>query len=241
MQNKRTDQRELDQFADVADHWWDPRGPMKMLHRINPERLAHIRTQLTPGNHDALPFDGLRILDLGCGAGLVTLPLARLGAEATGLDPTEKAIMAGMREAERQGLEVTFLHQTSDQLAADGAQFDHAVCLEMLEHVPDPSLILSDLFALLKPGGRAVLSTLNRTPKSFAGAIVVAEHLGRFVPRGTHQWRKFIKPKELASMAEQAGFQIMGQTGLSFDFLRGVFFLSDDLSVNYFMTVEKPA
>ncbi len=240
MDNNRTDQRELDQFADVAAQWWDPRGPMKMLHRINPERLLHIRSQLAPGNNGAKPFAGMHILDLGCGAGLVTLPIARLGAVATGLDPTEKAIMASQQEAARQNLNVTFLNQTSDQLAAEGAQFDHAVCLEMLEHVPDPSLILQDLYALLKPGGRAVLSTLNRTPKSFAGAIVVAEHVGRFVPRGTHQWKKFIKPTELASMARNAGFEVTDQKGLSLDLLRGVFSLSDDLSVNYFMTVEKP-
>lgn len=236
---RRVDPLETAQFAQHAKDWWDPQGSMAMLHEINPTRMGYIRQMLSKPQPQEKPLKGLRICDLGCGAGLVSLALSRLGADVTGLDATAALILAGQQQARTEGLPVTFLHMTSDQLAAEGTVFDHLVCLEMLEHVPDPQSIIDDAAALLRPGGTAIFSTLNRTTKSFFGGILFAEYLAGWVPRGTHQWRRFIKPDELIEMTKKAGFQAKDVTGMSYDPLRGIFHLSDDQSINYFLTVEK--
>ena len=235
------DAAEIDKFSRIARQWWDESGPFAPLHRLNPTRLAYIRnratTHFTCDAKSVKPFAGLSILDVGCGGGLVCEPMARLGGAVTGIDADGEALDVARTHAAEGGLAIDYIATTSDALAAQGRQFDLVLALEIVEHVADADAFASSLRALVKPGGLLIVSTLNRTPRSFLNAIVGAEYLLRWLPRGTHDWRKFLKPSELARLLSRSGFVVRDLTGLAYDPLRRAFSLSqDDLATNYFCT-----
>lgn len=237
---------EIEQFDRLAAEWWDESGPFKPLHRLNPVRMAYIRDQFTdmPAPRSSKrarhPLSGLRIADIGCGGGIVSEPLARMGAHVTGVDAGAENIAAARRHAEAMGLTIDYKAMTAEDLAATKAQFDAVTALEIIEHVEEPAFFVAACASLLKPGGRIVLSTLNRTPASFALGIVAAEYVLGWVPRGTHDWRKFVRPSELARMCEDAGLRIVDITGMVYRPVNGTFSLSKtDVAVNYFLSAVK--
>lgn len=228
--------REIHNFTSLATQWWDEHGPMKPLHDLNPVRMTVLKRWLG-GNPS-----GLRILDVGCGGGLVCEPLTRMGAKVTGLDAGTENIEAANAHARAGDLPIDYRATTAeDFLATHGeGRFDAVLALEIIEHVDDPALFVETLVRLCKPGGTIILSTLNRTAKSFALGIVAAEYLLRWVPRGTHSWRKFKKPSELAQMLKSSGATPTDMTGLVFDPLRCAFTENpDDVAVNYFLCATR--
>jgi 2-polyprenyl-6-hydroxyphenyl methylase/3-demethylubiquinone-9 3-methyltransferase len=237
------DQKEVDRFGAIAGEWWDPRGKFAPLHRINPARLAFIREYvlLRTKREGRLPkpFAGLDILDIGCGGGLIAEPLCRLGGHVTGLDPSEETIGAAQAHAASQGLAVTYHCGTAEELAATGAAFDLVTALEVLEHVPDVEAFLETCAALVKPGGLIVLSTLNRTARSYALGIVAAEYVLGWLPKGTHDWRRFIEPEQLRAILGAIGFEDFAEKGISYDAVGGIWRLSDDTGVNYLMAARR--
>jgi len=232
------DAKEVAKFEAMAAEWWDPHGKFKPLHMLNPCRLDYITTQIAAEFDRDLtaprPFAGLKLLDIGCGGGLLSEPMARLGAEVTGADAAERNIPVAQIHAEQQGLEIAYRHATAEELVAEGAQFDVVLNMEVVEHVADPLAYLTACHDLLQPGGLMVCSTLNRNPKSYLMAIIGAEHVMRWLPRGTHDWSKFITPDELYDLLRQAGLDPVDRKGFVFDKLRWSWSISDrDLSVNY--------
>lgn len=239
------DPREIRNFSRDSARWWDETGPFAPLHRINPVRLSCIRTEI--GRHygcppDSLtPFKGLNILDIGCGGGLTCEPLSRLGAAVTGIDADENAIRTARDHAESAGLPVTYKAAAAEDLLKASARYDAVLALEIAEHVTDPEEFVRTCIALCRPGGIVIFSTLNRTAQSFALGIVAAEYLLRWVPRGTHDWRKFIRPSELARMVRRAGARPAGITGLRYNPFKTAFELSDkDVGTNYILAAVKP-
>jgi 2-polyprenyl-6-hydroxyphenyl methylase / 3-demethylubiquinone-9 3-methyltransferase len=229
---------EIEKFSKDAGHWWDEKGPFAPLHRLNPVRMAHIRSEIC--QHFGLslenlkPFKGLSVIDVGCGGGLVCEPMARLGADVTGTDADTVAIEVAKDHAATSNLSIKYLNQ------APKAQFDVVLALEIIEHVPDPAEFVRDMAKLAKPGGLILFSTLNRTPKSFALGIVAAEYILNIVPRGTHSWRRFVKPSELAKLARAAKLEPVKISGMVFNPLTGEFEITEkDVAVNYFMSVKK--
>lgn len=246
MTTSTIDAGEVAKFEAMAAAWWDPRGEAAPLHRLNPCRLDYIADQIAAqfarDRRAPTPFAGLSLVDVGCGGGLVAEPMARLGARVTGLDASGAAVEAARLHAAGQGLEIDYRAETAEALAASGARFDVVLGLEIVEHVADVAAFLEALAALARPGGLVILSTLNRTPASFAAAIVGAEYVLRWLPRGTHDWRRFLTPAELAAAAAAAGLTPVDRMGMVFSPLGGDFRLSArDLSVNYLLTAEKPA
>lgn len=231
------DPAEIDRFAAIAAEWWDPEGKFRPLHRLNPVRLEFIRDRLAARfGRDPLAqgcLDGLDIVDVGCGGGLVCEPLTRLGAKMTGIDATEKTVSVAQAHAAQSGLAIDYRLATAEQLVAAGETFDAVLALEVVEHVTDPVSFLATCCQLTRPGGALVLSTLNRTPKAFAFGIVGAEYVMRWLPRGTHQWRKFVRPSELSRGLTHGGARIEELTGVSYDPLTDGWRLSKDLAVNY--------
>lgn len=232
------DPGEVARFAAQAAHWWDPEGVHAPLHRLNPARLTFIRDRLCARfGRDALSLSslqGLRVVDIGCGGGLVCEPLARLGAEVTGIDAGEETVAVASAHAEGQGLDIDYRATTAEALAAEGARFDVVLALEIVEHVPDAGAFLQAAASLVAPGGALIASTLNRTARSYALAIVGAEYVLRWVPRGTHDWRRFVKPSELARHLRAAGLDLAATAGLVLDPLSGEWRLDPrDLAVNY--------
>jgi 2-polyprenyl-6-hydroxyphenyl methylase/3-demethylubiquinone-9 3-methyltransferase len=232
------DAKEVAKFEAMAAEWWDPHGKFKPLHMLNPCRLDYITAQIAAEFDRDLtaprPFAGLKLLDIGCGGGLLSEPMARLGAEVTGADAAERNIPVAQIHAEQQGLEIAYRHATAEELVAEGAQFDVVLNMEVVEHVADPLAYLTACHDLLQPGGLMVCSTLNRNPKSYLMAIIGAEHVMRWLPRGTHDWSKFITPDELYDLLRQAGLDPVDRKGFVFDKLRWSWSISDrDLSVNY--------
>ena len=227
-------------FARLGGEWWDETGPFKPLHRINPARLTYIRDQLAGAFHRnakaAKSLEGLRVLDIGCGGGLVCEPLARLGAQVTGIDPAPEAVKAAKAHAEAGGLAIDYRAATAEEIAAGGARYDAVLVLEVVEHVPDVPAFLKIVAGLVKPGGMVILSTLNRTLKSYALAIVGAEFILRWVPIGTHQWDRFVRPDELHSALRGAGLEPTDTTGLIYDPFADEWRLGPDTDVNYFAT-----
>ncbi len=228
---------EIARFAAMADEWWDPHGRFRPLHRLNPTRLAFIRDHIC--GHFArdrtkhTPFDGLAILDVGCGGGLLTEPMARLGALVTGIDPGEKAINVARAHGTGLGLDIDYRCTTAEAVAAANERFDVVLNMEVVEHVTDAASFLNTCVTALKPGGAMVVSTLNRTITSYALAIVGAEYVLRWLPRGTHQWHKFVRPAELRMMLETYGMEISEFTGVTYNPLADSWKLSRDLAVNY--------
>ncbi|WP_191251438.1 bifunctional 2-polyprenyl-6-hydroxyphenol methylase/3-demethylubiquinol 3-O-methyltransferase UbiG [Kordiimonas sediminis] len=227
-------------FAGIADSWWDPKGPFKPLHQLNPTRLAYIRQEVC--RHfdlkDTLrPYETLRFLDIGCGGGLLSEPLKRLGADLVSVDASEKNIKVASLHAEQSGLDIDYRNTTAEALADAGETFDVIVNMEVIEHVADVSAYLEACRKLLKPGGIMLLSTINRTSKAYLFAIIGAEVILRWLPRGAHDWNKFLTPKELSDALEAASFTPSAPTGFSFNPLGGRWSLSDrDVAVNYAMS-----
>lgn len=225
-------------FAEIADTWWSATGPFKPLHELNPTRLAFIRDSLVSHfklNTDSLkPLSGLKLLDIGCGGGLLCEPLTRMGAQVTGVDASEKNIKVAALHAEQSGLTIDYRNTTSEALAEAGEQFDAIINMEVIEHVADVDAFLSSCRALVKPEGLMLVSTLNRTAKSLLMAKIGAEYILRWLPVGAHDWRKFITPAEMDSHLEQAGFKLTKVSGFAFHPIKWKWRIdSRDVDVNY--------
>lgn len=240
------DFNEVARFERIAGEWWDADGKFRPLHQQGPARLSFIRAALvrhfglTSG--DLKPLKGLTVLDIGCGGGLISEPLCRLGAQVTGLDPTEETIAVARAHAAAQGLAIDYRADRAETLKEAGERFDAVVCLEVVEHVPDVAAFLKTIADLVRPGGLIVLSTLNRTFKSYALAIVAAEYVLGWLPRGTHDWQRFVMPEELQSHLGAAGFEAPSFAGIVYDVMRGEWRLDDaDLDVNFMAAAAKPA
>lgn len=239
------DQDEVERFSRIAGQWWDVRGPMAALHKFNPVRLAYIRDRAAAHfGRDANRLDslaGLRMLDIGCGGGILSEPLARLGASVMGADPSESNIAVARDHAVRSGLSIDYRNVTAEALAAADETFDVVLAMEVVEHVADLGLFVDVAAGMVKPGGLLFVATLNRTIKSFALAIVGAEYILRWLPRGTHQWDKFVTPNELEIAIEQGGMQVKAETGVIYNLLGDRWQLSADMDVNYMVVAEKAA
>ncbi|MGM0586215.1 MAG: bifunctional 2-polyprenyl-6-hydroxyphenol methylase/3-demethylubiquinol 3-O-methyltransferase UbiG [Pseudomonadota bacterium] len=239
------DPAEISKFEAMAAEWWDPNGKFRPLHMLNPCRLGYITEQIAAefarDPADETPFKGLRLLDIGCGGGLLCEPMARLGADVVGVDPAERNIPVAQVHAEQMGLAIDYRVATAESLAAAGERFDVVLNMEVVEHVPDPQAYLNACAALLEPGGLMICSTINRTARSFAMAILGAEHIMRWLPRGTHEWSKFITPDELFAMLRKAGLEPADRKGFVFDPLRWSWKIHPrDLAVNYVTASVKP-
>ncbi len=239
------DPAEIEKFQAMAAEWWDENGKFKPLHMLNPCRLDYITAQIA-GEFDRdlkspEPFRGLRILDIGCGGGLLSEPMARLGATVVGADAAAGNIPVAQVHAQQSGLDIDYRHTTAEALAEAGEQFDVVLNMEVVEHVASPIDYLISCRTLLKPGGLHICSTLNRNPKSFMMAIVGAEHVMRWLPKGTHEWSKFITPDELFDLLHKAGLTAVDRKGFVFNPITWSWRLSDrDLSVNYVTASLKP-
>jgi len=229
------DAAELAKFSDLAHRWWDADGEFRPLHQINPLRLAWISS--------LVPLAGLKVLDVGCGGGILTDSLARAGATATGIDLSSKALrIAQLHALDAQTDHVHYREISAEAIALEQpGSFDVVTCMEMLEHVPDPASVVSACATLVKPGGWVFFSTLNRNPKSFLLAIVGAEYVLGMLPRGTHAYAKMIRPSELAGFCRSAGLYVSHSRGLSFNPLTQRYWLNQDTSVNYLLATQKPA
>ena len=239
------DAAEVERFSRLAAEWWNPRGKMAVLHRFNPVRLGYIkdaachRFERDPKRIDALA--GLRILDIGCGGGLLSEPLARLGAGVVGADPGDTNIAVARLHAEEAGVVVDYRATTAEALADAGERFDIVLAMEVVEHVADVALFVRRCAEMVKPGGLMLAATLNRTLKSFALAIVGAEYVLGWLPRGTHQWDKFVTPNELEAALARGGLEVIDRAGVVYNPLADTWRLAGDMDVNYMLTAAKPA
>jgi len=228
------DQNEVNKFADIAEKWWDPTGDFKPLHVINPLRANYINNKS--------PVDGLKVLDVGCGGGLLAEALDSKGAEVTAIDVTEANIEVAKLHAQKMQVKIDYRLVTAEELAQKESQsFDVVSCLEVIEHVPDPSQLIKACSDLLKPDGQMFLSTLNRNPRSFITAIVGAEYIFNILPKGTHEWAKFIKPSELEGFMRDAGIKLIESKGMFYNPIFHTANLNNDLGVNYMMHGSKNA
>jgi 2-polyprenyl-6-hydroxyphenyl methylase / 3-demethylubiquinone-9 3-methyltransferase len=239
------DPSEVARFSALAAEWWDPRGKMGVLHKFNPVRLGFIKAAACRKfDRDGKRLDalkGLRLLDIGCGGGVLSEPLARLGADVVGADPAAANIAAAKLHAEEAGVAVDYRVSTAEELADTGERFDIVLAMEVVEHVADLNLFVKRCAEMVKPGGLMVVATLNRTLKSFALAIVGAEYVLRWLPRGTHQWDKFVTPNELEIALEKSGMRLTDETGVIYNLLADRWQISTDMDVNYMVTSEKSA
>ena len=237
------DRDDIDRFAAQSAAWWDPEGSFRPLHRINPARLDFIRRQLLASiGRDAKalrPFEGLRLIDIGCGGGLVAEPMARLGFAVTGIDADGSAIEIARAHAQASGLAIDYRTASIEEIAAAGERFDAALSLEIVEHVADREAFFAALGALVRPGGAFIGATLNRTAQSFALAIVGAEYLLGWLPRGTHDWRRFVRPSEFVLGLRRHGLATNRLAGLSYDWRSGGWAESEELSVNYMVAAVR--
>jgi 2-polyprenyl-6-hydroxyphenyl methylase/3-demethylubiquinone-9 3-methyltransferase len=237
------DTAEVERFARHAADWWNARGPMAALHKFNPIRLGYIRDQAAAHfSCDAKKLDclkGLRMLDIGCGGGILSEPLARLGAQMVGADPSEENIAMAAAHAQESGVDVDYRATTAEALAEAGERFDVVLAMEVVEHVTDVKAFVATCASMVKPGGLMIAATLNRTLKSFALAIVGAEYVLRWLPRGTHQWDKFVTPEELEIAFERAGLDVIGERGVVYNPFADRWQLSSDMDVNYMLVAER--
>lgn len=237
------DPGEVERFSAMAEAWWNPSGDFRPLHKLNPVRLAYVRdaaaARFGRDPKEKLPLKGLAILDIGCGGGLLAEPLTRLGAQVTGIDASERNIGIARAHAAESGLEIAYEATTAENLVRGDRRFDVVLNMEVVEHTADVSAFLEASLALLKPRGIMVIATLNRTPQSFAFAILGAEYVLGWLPRGTHDWSRFVRPSELAAMLRAHGAQITRLDGVRYSVLTDRFALGENLSVNYMALVEK--
>jgi 2-polyprenyl-6-hydroxyphenyl methylase/3-demethylubiquinone-9 3-methyltransferase len=237
------DEAEVTRFSALAAQWWDPRGKMAVLHKFNPVRLGFIKeVACRHFGRDDKRLDalaGLRVLDIGCGGGILSEPLARLGAAVVGADPSQANIAAAQLHAADAGVSVDYRATTAEALADEGERFDLVLAMEVVEHVADLDLFIRRCTEMVRPGGLMITATLNRTLKSFALAIVGAEYVLRWLPRGTHQWEKFVTPDELESALERHGLAVVDETGVIYDLLADRWQLSTDMDVNYMVVAER--
>lgn len=236
---------EVERFSRMAAEWWDPKGKFKPLHRFNPVRLAILKRELCHRfGRDAKAMgalDGLSVLDIGCGGGLVSEPLARLGAAVTGIDPSPVNVEVARTHAAETGIPVDYRATTAEDLASDGARFDVVLALEVVEHVDGVAAFLATAATLVKPGGLIAVATINRTPKAYALAIVGAERVLRWLPPGTHSYDKLVRPEEVETPLRDAGLDVYARTGVVYDPLRSLWKESTDTDVNYMVFAGKAA
>jgi len=236
---------EIAKFTAMAEEWWDPRGKFKPLHKFNPVRLGYIREHALAHfgrNGSAMrPFEGLAILDVGCGGGLLCEPLARLGATVAGIDAAERNIAIARLHAEKSGLEIDYRATTSEALAAGGARYDMVLNMEVVEHVDNVPLYMKSCADLVKPGGLMLTATLNRTLRARALAVFAAERVLRWLPVGTHDWNKFLTPDEIKALIIRNGLRVIDQTGVVFHPLADEWRRSPDMAINYMVMAERPA
>ena len=239
------DHGEVARFATLADEWWNPRGKMAPLHKFNPVRLGFIRDQACAQfDRDGSALDclkGLTFLDVGCGGGIVSEPLARLGGKVTGIDPAAENVEVARLHAEKSGLSIDYRATTVEALAETHAAFDVVIASEVVEHVADLDFFAGRCAALVKPGGLMIVTTINRTLKSFALAIVGAEYVLRWLPVGTHRWEKLVTPGELEAALKAGGLAVVEESGIMYDLFRDEWRRSDDMDVNYMFAAEKRA
>lgn len=235
------DPADIGRFAKLSDRWWDPDGPHGPLHRYVPVRMAVIREALLPlaAAGRRRPLAGVTVLDIGCGGGLLSEPMTRLGARVTGVDADASGIAAATAHAGEVGLDIEYLAGAAEDLAAGGRRFDAVVASEVIEHVADRAAFADALAELVRPGGVLVLTTINRTSRSYAAAIVAAEYVLRWVPRGTHDWSKFPTPEELTELLEPHGFEAEPPVGLTYDAIEGGFRRTADARVNYALVARR--
>lgn len=237
------DPAEVARFDAIARDWWDPKGPMAVLHKFNPVRLSFVRDEACahfgrdPRQMRAL--QGLSLIDIGCGGGVLSEPLARLGAEVTGLDPAPTNIAVARAHAEAGGLSIDYREETIESVVEAGRRFDIVLAMEVVEHVADVEAFVAACCAAVKPDGLLVMATLNRTAKSYALAIVGAEYVLRWLPRGTHDWEKFVTPDELGGAIEANGFALGAQTGVVYNPLTGRWSAARDMDVNYMLAASR--
>ncbi|RYE33617.1 MAG: bifunctional 2-polyprenyl-6-hydroxyphenol methylase/3-demethylubiquinol 3-O-methyltransferase UbiG [Hyphomicrobiales bacterium] len=237
------DPAEVARFDAIARDWWDPKGPMAVLHKFNPVRLAFVRDEACArfgrDPKTMRTLDGLSLVDIGCGGGVLSEPLARLGADVTGLDPAPTNIAVARAHAEKSGLSIDYREETIEAVVESGKRFDIVLAMEVVEHVADVEAFIAACCAAVKPDGLLVMATLNRTLKSYALAIVGAEYILRWLPRGTHDWEKFVTPEELGGAIEGNGFVLGTQTGVIFNPLTGRWSASRDMDVNYMLAAGR--
>jgi 2-polyprenyl-6-hydroxyphenyl methylase/3-demethylubiquinone-9 3-methyltransferase len=233
IQSMNADPLEIQKFSALAHRWWDPTSEFRPLHEINPLRLEWINARV--------PLAGKKVIDIGCGGGILTESMAKKGANVTGIDLSEKALQVADLHSLESGVQVRYELISAEAMAErEAGQYDVVTCMEMLEHVPDPAAIVQACANLVKPGGHVFFSTLNRNPKSYLFAIIGAEYLLRMLPKGTHDYDKFIKPAELAQFARSAGLDVDGLKGLSYNPLSKIYSLGQDTSVNYLAACSRP-
>lgn len=239
------DPAEIARFARMAEEWWDPKGKFAPLHKLGPARMTFIRDRIAGhfgrDSRALRSLDGLRVLDIGCGGGLVAEPLARMGARVTAIDPGELNIAAARAHAVQSDLAIDYRVTTAEALVAEGAMFDAVLCLEVVEHVPDPGAFLALVSRLVRPGGLLIASTINRTAKAWLLAIVGAEYVLRWLPAGTHRWDRFVTTDEMARYLSAARLERLAFQGLIYDPLGDRWQLSADTDVNYFAAAARPA
>ena len=225
---------EIEKFGSQAERWWDPQGEFKTLHDVNPLRIQFIKDYAT--------LQGKRIIDVGCGGGILTEGLAKQEADALGIDLSDDLLEVAELHGLESGITANYKKISAEAIAEqEPSSFDHVTCMEMLEHVPDPASIISACATMVKPGGMVFFSTLNRVPKAYLLAIVAAEHLLKMVPKGTHEYNTFIKPSELSQMARDAGLELQGITGIEYNPFSKRFSLGNDIDVNYIVAFQRPA
>ncbi len=234
------DEAEIKKFDDLADQWWDVNGKFKTLHIINPLRIKYIKTLVcrvfARGANEQVPFKGLELLDVGCGGGLISVPMNALGARVTAIDASLNNIKTAKAYAKRKSITIDFINTTAELVAKSGKKFDVILALEVIEHVSDYKLFLSELAKMLVPGGVLIISTINRTFKSLLLAKIAAEYILRMIPIGTHEWERFLRPEEIKEVLDTYGLKILDSSGMAFNPLIFKWNLTRDLSVNYFMT-----
>jgi 2-polyprenyl-6-hydroxyphenyl methylase / 3-demethylubiquinone-9 3-methyltransferase len=239
------DPAEIAQFDRLSDDWWQPNGPMKALHKLNPVRIRYIRAQIAEsfgtGASRTKPFAGLKLLDIGCGGGLLAEPLARLGASVTAIDPGAENIAAAQRHAALMGIAIDYRSVGVETLAEAGEQFDAVIASEVIEHVTDPALFVAAAAACVAPGGLFMGSTINRTKRAYAMIILGAEYIMRLLPRGTHDWQKFVTPDEFGNHLASAGLTVSERSGMIYNPLTDHWRIGEDLAVNYWITARKDA